>query len=113
MDGKLTIEQFTAIITQLIGATSLCYIFFELLLHYHTLLVISIVLFLIFNSPLYTQFYGLFAGISTVSLTSVLMGRFADRDGDGYISADDIFAVQAMLMQRSEIFLKVSVTEPL
>jgi hypothetical protein len=41
------------------------------------------------------------------------MGRFADRDGDGYISADDIFAVQAMLMQRSEIFLKVSVTEPL
>jgi hypothetical protein len=31
-----------------------------------------------------------------------------DRDGDGYISADDIFALQAMLMQRSEIFLRVS-----
>ncbi len=65
-EGKLTIDQFTAILTQLIG-------------------------------------------ISTISLTSVLMGRFADRDGDGYISADDIFAVQAMLMQRSEVFLRVSV----
>jgi hypothetical protein len=34
--------------------------------------------------------------------------RFVDRDGDGFISADDIFALQAMLMQRSEIFLRVS-----
>ena len=33
--------------------------------------------------------------------------RFVDRDGDGYITADDIFAVQAMLMQRSEVFLRV------
>ena len=33
--------------------------------------------------------------------------RFVDRDGDGYISADDIFAVQALLMQRSEVFLRV------
>ena len=64
-DGKLTIEQFAAILTQLIG-------------------------------------------ISTISLTTVLMGRFVDRDGDGYISADDIFAVQAMLMQKSEVFLRVS-----
>jgi uncharacterized ferritin-like protein (DUF455 family) len=30
-----------------------------------------------------------------------------DRDGDGFISADDIFALLAMLMQRSEIFLRV------
>jgi hypothetical protein len=30
-----------------------------------------------------------------------------DRDGDGYISADDIFALQAMLMQKSEVFLGV------
>jgi hypothetical protein len=30
-----------------------------------------------------------------------------DRDGDGYISADDIFALQAMLMQKSEVFLRV------
>jgi hypothetical protein len=30
-----------------------------------------------------------------------------DRDGDGYISADDIFALQAMLVQKSEVFLLV------
>jgi hypothetical protein len=35
--------------------------------------------------------------------------RFVDRDGDGYISADDIFAQQAMLMQKSEVFLGVRV----
>lgn len=34
--------------------------------------------------------------------------RFVDRDGDGYITADDIFTLQAMLMQRSEVFLRVS-----
>jgi hypothetical protein len=33
--------------------------------------------------------------------------RFVDRDGDGYISADDIFALQAMLVQKSEVFLLV------
>jgi hypothetical protein len=33
--------------------------------------------------------------------------RFVDRDGDGYISAADIFALQAMLMQKSEVFLRV------
>lgn len=42
------------------------------------------------------------------AVDTVLCFRFVDRDGDGYISADDIFAVQAMLMQRSEIFLRVS-----
>lgn len=36
-----------------------------------------------------------------------VLNRFVDRDGDGYITADDIFAVQAMLMQRSEVFLRV------
>jgi hypothetical protein len=30
-----------------------------------------------------------------------------DRDGDGYVSTDDIFALQAMLMQMSEVFLRV------
>jgi hypothetical protein len=35
--------------------------------------------------------------------------RFVDRDDDRYISADDIFAVQAMLMQKSEVFLRVRV----
>jgi hypothetical protein len=37
----------------------------------------------------------------------MLCVRFVDRDGDGYITADDIFAVQAMLMQHSEVFLRV------
>jgi hypothetical protein len=39
--------------------------------------------------------------------TAVPHYRFVDRDGDGYISADDIFALQAMLMQKSEVFLRV------
>jgi hypothetical protein len=37
----------------------------------------------------------------------IALHRFVDRDGDGYISADDIFALQAMLMQKSEVFLRV------
>jgi hypothetical protein len=39
--------------------------------------------------------------------TAVPRYRFVDRDGDGYISADDIFALHAMLMQKSEVFLLV------
>lgn len=30
-----------------------------------------------------------------------------DRDNDGCITADDIFAAQAQVMQRSEMFIKV------
>jgi len=47
-----------------------------------------------------------FSNPTSSSLASVLMGRFVDRDADGYITADDVFAMQAMLMQRSEVFLK-------
>ncbi len=30
-----------------------------------------------------------------------------DRDNDGFITADDIFAAQAQVMQRSEAFIKM------
>ena len=33
--------------------------------------------------------------------------RFVDRDGDGMISADDVFTTQALILQRSESFVKV------
>lgn len=36
----------------------------------------------------------------------LLLCRFIDRDGDGYISTDDIFTTQALVAQRSEVFLK-------
>ena len=32
--------------------------------------------------------------------------RFIDQDGDGFISADDIFTTQALVIQRSEVFLR-------
>ena len=41
----------------------------------------------------------------------ILLCRFIDRDGDGYISADDIFTSQALILQRSEIFLRVSINK--
>jgi serine/threonine protein kinase len=48
-------------------------------------------------------------GISTNNqgLAPLIIGKFIDRDNDGYITPDDIFAAQALIMQRSEIFLKV------
>ncbi len=33
--------------------------------------------------------------------------RFVDRDGDGCITADDLFAAQAQVMQKNEAFIKV------
>ena len=36
--------------------------------------------------------------------------RFMDRDGDGFISADDIFTSQALVAQRSDVFLRVCVS---
>jgi hypothetical protein len=44
---------------------------------------------------------------SSIGLGPLIISKFVDRDNDGYISADDIFAAQALIMQRSEIFLKV------
>lgn len=40
-------------------------------------------------------------------LAPLIVARFLDRDGDGFITADDIFAAQAQVLQRSELFLKV------
>lgn len=37
----------------------------------------------------------------------VTLSRFVDRDGDGSISADDIFTAQALVLQQSEVFIKV------
>jgi serine/threonine protein kinase len=47
------------------------------------------------------------ASQNNVGLGPLIISKFIDRDGDGYITADDIFAAQALIMQRSEIFLKV------
>lgn len=41
------------------------------------------------------------------ALVPLIVCKFIDRDGDGFISADDIFATQAQVLQRSEAFLKV------
>jgi serine/threonine protein kinase len=47
------------------------------------------------------------SGGSNVGLGPLIISRFIDRDNDGYITPDDIFAATALIMQRSEIFLKV------
>ncbi len=47
---------------------------------------------------------GASAGVGVVHL---LLCRFVDRDGDGLISVDDLFAAQAQVLQRSESFLRV------
>ncbi len=44
---------------------------------------------------------------NNVGLGPLIISKFIDRDGDGFITADDIFAAQALILQRSEIFLKV------
>jgi serine/threonine protein kinase len=47
------------------------------------------------------------SALSNVGLGPLIVSRFIDRDGDGYITSDDIFAAQALILQRQEIFLKV------
>jgi serine/threonine protein kinase len=42
-----------------------------------------------------------------MGLGPLIISRFIDRDGDGFITPDDIFAAQALILQRQEIFLKV------
>jgi calcium/calmodulin-dependent protein kinase I len=39
-------------------------------------------------------------------LPGLFLCRFIDRDGDGYISADDIFTTQALVMMKSELFMR-------
>ena len=42
----------------------------------------------------------------SLTLSANQICRFADRDGDGCISIDDLLATQAMITQRSEVFLR-------
>lgn len=44
----------------------------------------------------------LFAGVP-----ALILCNFVDRDQDGLISAEDIFTTQALILQRSESFLRV------
>eukprot|EP00605_Chrysophyceae_sp_TOSAG23-4_P000356 GSChrysophyteH1.ASY1.ANO1.403.1 assembled CDS len=40
------------------------------------------------------------------NLPGLFLCRFIDRDGDGFISADDLFTTQALIMMKSELFLR-------
>jgi len=40
------------------------------------------------------------------ALPGLFLCRFIDRDGDGFISADDLFTTQALIMQKNELFLR-------
>ena len=40
------------------------------------------------------------------ALPGLFLCRFIDRDGDGFISANDIFTTQALIMQKNELFLR-------
>lgn len=44
---------------------------------------------------------------NNVALGPLIIAKFLDRDNDGFITADDIFAAQALILQRSESFLRV------
>lgn len=44
---------------------------------------------------------------SSALLVPLLMCRFIDRDSDGLIGADDLFAAQAMILQRAEAFIRL------
>ena len=47
-------------------------------------------------------------GIQQLSVPALLFIRFVDRDGDGMISADDIFTTHALIVQMSAVFARVS-----
>lgn len=46
--------------------------------------------------------------MNRANVGALLFSRFVDRDGDGYITLDDMVNAQAMILQRSESFLRVS-----
>lgn len=46
--------------------------------------------------------------IQALGVPALLFIRFVDRDGDGMISADDIFTTHAYIMQFSAVFVRVS-----
>ena len=47
-----------------------------------------------------------FTSSSSSTGTAFLICKFFDRDGDGFISADDIFSSQALILQRSKLWLR-------
>jgi len=51
---------------------------------------------------------GGFSLIQSLGVPALLFLRFVDRDGDGMISADDIFTTHAYIMQFSAVFVRVS-----
>lgn len=54
------------------------------------------------------QFLSVLKSLGIASgLPGMFLCRFVDRDGDGFISADDLFTTQALVMQRSEVFLRI------
>lgn len=81
-NGKLTIPQFVGLLKQLVGVQSMG---------------IPQDLSESSNPSVQIQGHG---------LAFLLLSRFVDRDGDGYISADDIFTAQALVAQRSDVFLR-------
>jgi serine/threonine protein kinase len=45
--------------------------------------------------------------MGAVAFGPLIISKFIDRDNDGYITADEIFAAQALILQKSEVFLKI------
>ena len=50
--------------------------------------------------------FGIGSSDDSLTLSANQICRFADRDGDGCISIDDLLTTQAMITQRSEVFLR-------
>jgi serine/threonine protein kinase len=44
--------------------------------------------------------------LSNLGAPGLIFCQFIDRDGDGFITAEDLFTAQALIMQKSEIFVK-------
>lgn len=72
---------------------------------HHTNPGISIDQFLIILHHL--QFTPLSVKNSRTNSGALIFCKFLDRDSDGFITLDDILTAQAMIMQRSETFLKI------
>ena len=47
-------------------------------------------------------------GVGSIGVPGMFLCRFIDRDGDGYISADDLLTTQALIMQKSEYVIVLS-----
>jgi serine/threonine protein kinase len=49
---------------------------------------------------------------NNIAFGPLIISKFIDRDNDGFITADEIFAAQALILQKSQAFLKVNTIEP-